>query len=203
MRLHPVLQRTLDAHGTFFTDEARDLALEPAVLQRLLAARFSYHVQKGGFAQLLFNTKGTFLREIEQMLVSLGATRAQDAYVAAIDLAVADVDRWERFRSSNYVSDEGLRPLLTTLSLGYFRGGPSFEEEIAATLERWARETPLPAAPTAPAPRPVAPAPASTGLRQLGCVVAIVLAVAVIFGIPVYRYATGAMDRRPPPAARP
>ena len=91
---------------------------------------FSYEVRQGGFAQLLFNMRGENLAAMEDMLIAVGAPRAQDFYVRAIREALADRDAYRELLSDwHSAAAVNLRSSLQLLSVEYLTGGPSLERE--------------------------------------------------------------------------
>ena len=120
--------------------EARRLDLsevgqkEPTKLLLLLAARFEYDVRQGGFAQLLYNMKGDFLAEIEDMLVAASAPVAREYYVRAIRACLDKEPDYQRFLASDFLAPNALKDALHKVSLEYFAKDVSFATEAAAFL---------------------------------------------------------------------
>ena len=113
------------------SDEAQDQGTRGRHEQLLQA--FSYHVKQGGFAQLLFNARGEGLAEYEEMLIAVGAPRAQAFYVRAIRSALADTSGYEAFLADwNAPAGLDLRSSLQLLSIEYLTGEPSIDDETQA-----------------------------------------------------------------------
>jgi hypothetical protein len=94
---------------------------------------FRDEVAGGGFAQLLFNARGQGLAEIEDLLIAVGAPRAQDFYVRAIRLVLADRDAYRAFLDDwDDPAAAGLRGELQLLGVEYLTGSPGLDEETAA-----------------------------------------------------------------------
>ena len=106
-----------------------------------LAHFFNYQVVQGGFAQLIFNAKGQYLHDLEEMLVSAGATRAKEFYVKAIRICLNDPDAYQAFLAKPFAEDSELKNALHRVSIEYLRGEPQFLEEIAAFIN--ASQTPV------------------------------------------------------------
>jgi hypothetical protein len=106
-----------------------------------LAHFFNYQVVKGGFAQLVFNAKGQYLQDLEEMLIAAGATRAQDYYVKAIRICLDNPETYQSFLAKSFVEDSELKNALHRVSIEYLRGEPQFLEEIAAFVS--ASEAPV------------------------------------------------------------
>lgn len=97
--------------------------------ERLLQ-RFAYDVTRGGFAQLLFNAQGDGLAEIEEMLITVGATRAREFYVRAIRCALADKAGYQAFLNDwNDPEAADLRGALQLLGVEYLSEGPALDAE--------------------------------------------------------------------------
>ena len=97
-----------------------------------LAHFFNYQVTKGGFAQLVFNAKGQYLQDLEEMLVATEAARARGFYVRAIRLCLNDPDAYQAFLDRPFIEDSELKNALHEVSIEYLRGAPQFLEEVAA-----------------------------------------------------------------------
>lgn len=100
-----------------------------------LAHFFNYQVTQGGFAQLVFNAKGQYLQDLEDMLTAAGATRAREFYIEAIWLCLNDRDAYQAFLASSFVDDSQLKNLLHKVSIKYLQGAPQFLDEIAGFVE--------------------------------------------------------------------
>ncbi|MES2572356.1 MAG: hypothetical protein V4710_20165 [Verrucomicrobiota bacterium] len=120
--------------------ESRDLNLaeaarrDPSRLLFLLAARFGYDVQQGGFAQLLYNMNGNFLDKIEEMLVIASAPVARDHYVRAIQACLANESEYQRFLASDFLEPNILKDTLHKISIDYFTKHVWFGDEAQAFL---------------------------------------------------------------------
>lgn len=120
--------------------EARNLGLsevaqeEPAKLLLLLAARFEYDVRQGGFAQLLYNMRGDFLAEIEDMLAAASAPVAREYYVRAIRTCLDNEPDYQRFLASDFLEPNALKDALHKVSLEYFAKDVPFETEAEGFL---------------------------------------------------------------------
>ena len=114
--------------------EPIDAATE-APLPHLLAAKFNYDVGQGGFSQLLFNLRGEYLRETEDMLIAAEAHVAHAFFVRAIEVCLANREEYQRFLASDYLSDNDVKHKLQELSVEYFCSGVDFSDEIAAFVQ--------------------------------------------------------------------
>lgn len=80
---NPNVSDALNTRLSILLAEARNTDLvglskqNPSRLSLLLAARFEYDVQKGGFAQLIYNMNGNFLGGMEDMLIQSNVRRAR------------------------------------------------------------------------------------------------------------------------------
>lgn len=120
------------------TDAATAELVRPGLVATLRHARaFEYEVTQGGFAQLLYNARGAGLPEIEDALIAMGATRAQDGYVAAIRHCLADREAYAAFLATPFTTATALRDALQGLSIDYLTGSPALAEET----ETWRATT--------------------------------------------------------------
>ncbi|MBC3909678.1 DMP19 family protein [Undibacterium umbellatum] len=103
-------------------------------LPYLLAARFSYDVSQGGFAQFLYNMRGHMLAQIEDMLITAQADIAHDYYVQAISLCLKNKADYQRFLASNYIEANPLKDQLQLLSVAYLGKRIDFSTEAHAFL---------------------------------------------------------------------
>lgn len=103
-------------------------------LPQLLAARFAYDVEQGGFAQLLFNMKGNLLEQMEGMLTAANAKVAHEYYVRAIRTCLQNRDEYIRFIASNYVDSNPVKDELHRVSLEYFAKRVPFTKEAFSFL---------------------------------------------------------------------
>jgi|SRR5579883_445995 len=137
MRIPPTKEQA-EARLSFLLSQAgvenlKDVAAtNPTRLPHLLAARFNYDVKQGGFSQLLFNMRGDFLGEIEDMLIAGNAALAHDYYVRAITICLENKAEYFRFLSSNYVESNEVKHSLQLLSVEYLQRRVDFADEIAA-----------------------------------------------------------------------
>ena len=104
------------------------------VLPYLLAAKFNYDVKQGGFAQLLYNLRGEFLADVEDMLIAAGAATAQDYYVRAVTLCLKDKPAYFRFLASDFAEANAVKHALQLLSVKYLQRRADFEVEAVAFL---------------------------------------------------------------------
>lgn len=109
-----------------------------------LAQFFRYHVEQGGFAQLLYNLQGEYLEDIERMLIASSAPVARQYYVRALRAALADVPAYREFLGADYVDPHPIKDSLHGISFEYFEQGIDFPIEagqfIAAmgdVVRRW------------------------------------------------------------------
>jgi hypothetical protein len=123
-------------------NEAREVDMfevaqkDPSRLLLLLAARFEYDVRKGGFAQLLYNLKGNFLAEMEDMLVAASAPVAREYYVRALKACLDNGPDYQRFLASHFPDPNPLKDALHRVSLEYFAEHVSFDAEAEVFLTR-------------------------------------------------------------------
>ena len=97
---------------------------------------FEYDVERGGFAQLLFNLKGDGLEEFGAMLARAGAVVAARHYERAILACLDDEPAYQAFIDGDYVTDNAVKFALQALSVEYLRTGVSFDREAAAWRAR-------------------------------------------------------------------
>jgi hypothetical protein len=105
-----------------------------AGLPYLLAVKFNYDVKQGGFSQLLYNMKGNFLAEIEDMLIAANAAVAQDYYVRAVTICLENKEGYFRLLSSNYTDANEVKHSLQLLSVEYLQKRIDFANEAAVFL---------------------------------------------------------------------
>ncbi|WP_433673738.1 DMP19 family protein [Microbacterium gorillae] len=97
---------------------------------------FERDLRQGGFAQVLFNARGEGLADIEDMLIAVGAPRAQAYYVRAIRLALDDKTGYRAFLADWHAADgRPLRDELQLLSIEYLMSEPSLAAESRAWRE--------------------------------------------------------------------
>ena len=111
----------------------------PAALPYLLAVKFNYDVNQGGFAQLLYNLKGKFLADVENMLIGAKAAVAHDYYVVAVRICLKDKAGYFRFLASDYLEANAVKHALQLLSFAYLQRRVDFIEVAAAYLARLPR----------------------------------------------------------------
>jgi hypothetical protein len=111
-------------------------ALPPEITAVLLARFFDYQVTQGGFAQLLYNARGAYLQEMEEMLVTAAAEVAHKHYVQAIQLCLQQQETYAAFLANDYREENTLKNDLHGISLAYFRTGRSFAEEYGRYIQR-------------------------------------------------------------------
>lgn len=104
------------------------------VLFILLADLFNYQVTQGGFAQLIYNTKGAYLKEIEGMLLAANATTAHTYYIQAIEKCLEKEAEYQKFLDSPYTDANNLKNLLHLISVDYFKTGKPFLEECQSFI---------------------------------------------------------------------
>jgi hypothetical protein len=100
----------------------------------MLADFFTYNLTQGGFSQLLFNSGGQYLAEMEDMLLASHARATHDFYIQAIQLCTSDIPRFHAFLESDFTSENELKNQLHLISLAYFKCGVSFVEEAKEYL---------------------------------------------------------------------
>ena len=106
------------------------------ILFVLLAEFFSYNIIQGGFAQLVYNAKGAYLAEMEDMLVAADATVAHEYYVRAIKKCLEDTDIYQQFIEGAYTDNNLLKNQLHTISLDYNKAGKDFFAESGPFIHR-------------------------------------------------------------------
>jgi hypothetical protein len=109
-------------------------------LPYLLATKFNYDVNQGGFSQLLYNMQGNFLAEIEDMLIAANAAVANDHYVRAVTTCLENREEYFRFISSNYTDANDLKQSLQLLSVEYLQKRIDFVNEAAVFLATCPRQ---------------------------------------------------------------
>lgn len=105
-----------------------------AALPFLLAVKFNYDVQQGGFAQLLYNLRGEFLANVEDMLIAAGATVAHDYWVRAVTACLDEKPEYFQFLASDYTEANAVKHALQLLSVEYLQQRADFAEEAGAYL---------------------------------------------------------------------
>lgn len=100
------------------------------VLSVSLAQYFSYNIAKGGFAQLLYNLRGQYLAEIEQMLIDAPAPVAHSYYVKAIRECLAEKEVYKVFLKNDFVEPSSIKDSLHSISINYFNTNVEFLSEI-------------------------------------------------------------------------
>src|SRR5437763_1051715 len=100
----------------------------------LLAVKFNYDVKQGGFSQLLYNMRGNFLAQIEDMLITANAAVAHDYYVRAVTICLENKEEYFRFLSSNYTDNNDVKQSLQLLSVEYLQKRIDFADEAAVFL---------------------------------------------------------------------
>jgi len=106
----------------------------PAALPYLLAVKFNYDVKQGGFAQLLYNLRGEFLADVEEMLIAANAAVAHDHYVRAVTVCLENKADYFRFLSSDYTEANPVKHALQFLSVEYLQRRVDFADEAAGYL---------------------------------------------------------------------
>lgn len=106
----------------------------PAALPFLLAVKFNYDVKQGGFAQLLYNLRGEFLADVEDLLIAAGAAAAHDFWVRAVTHCLADKPAYFRFLASDYAEANPVKHALQLLSVEYLQRRAGFAQEASGFL---------------------------------------------------------------------
>src|SRR4051794_37668003 len=101
----------------------------PAALPYLLAVKFNYDVKQGGFAQLLYNLRGEFLADVEDMLIAANAAVAHDYYVRAVTVCLESKADYFRFLASDYAEANAVKHALQLLSVEYLQRRIDFAQE--------------------------------------------------------------------------
>jgi hypothetical protein len=104
----------------------------PEILAVSLVQFFDYNVTKGGFAQLIYNSRGEYLQEIEQALALANAAIAGEFYKRAILLCAENPDEFGKFLRGAFTDESPLKNSLHGLSIEYFRREQPFDAEIEA-----------------------------------------------------------------------
>jgi len=102
--------------------------------QYLLAVKFNYDVNQGGFSQLLYNMQGNYLSEIEDMLLATKAAVAQDYYIRAVRICLENKETYFAFLSSDYTEPNEVKHSLQLLSVDYLQRRNDFANEAADFL---------------------------------------------------------------------
>lgn len=97
--------------------------------QLMLADFFVYNLNQGGFAQLLYNSGGQYLAEMEDLLLASEAPVTHSFYLRAIECCTKDIPRYHAFLESDYMSDNELKNELQLISIEYFQSGTAFMQE--------------------------------------------------------------------------
>ena len=112
-------------------DKTRIATTYPNLLQPYLATLFDYDVHQGGFAQLIYNLRGEFLPQTEDMLIAASAGIAQDYYVMAIETCLKNKAHYFDFLKSDFVSPQPMKEELQRISLDYLARNTPFAVEAA------------------------------------------------------------------------
>lgn len=96
---------------------------EPIVWSYYLLEFFNYNVTKGGF-----------LEDIEKMLRQVNAKLAFDYYVQAIEICLANSDKYQKFVSGNYIDENIVKNKLHLVSINYFGEKIDFADEIGSFI---------------------------------------------------------------------
>ncbi|UYQ93640.1 hypothetical protein MKQ68_00810 [Chitinophaga horti] len=99
--------------------------------QIMLADFFVYNLHQGGFAQLLYNSGGQYLSEIEDLLLESEAQQTHTFYLRAIERCTGDIPRFHAFLQSDFVSENELKNELQAISIEYFQKGVTFMQEAS------------------------------------------------------------------------
>lgn len=118
----------------FLTELEGAASRSSAAFSYLLAAKFNYDVKQGGFAQLLYNMRGEFLADIEDMLIAANAAVAHDYYVHAVTTCLENKAEYFRFLASDYAEANAVKQALQLLSVEYLQRRVDFADESAVYL---------------------------------------------------------------------
>ena len=118
----------------------RTASESPVSLPYLLAVKFNYDVNQGGFAQLLYNLQSEFLADVEDMLIAAGAAVARDYYVRAVTVCLENKPEYFRFLASDYLEANAVKHALQLLSVEYLQQANEFKDEAAAFLSTGPRD---------------------------------------------------------------
>ena len=102
----------------------------------VLAAFLARNLQRGGFAQLVFNAQGQYLGEMAQMLKNFNASNTLNFYEQAIRICRADKAGYQSFLSSDYVGALAVKNPLHEISLDYYESSPQFAQEAWPSLRK-------------------------------------------------------------------
>jgi hypothetical protein len=108
--------------------------MTPEELRQKLAVRFGHDVGCGGFSQLLYNLRGKFLAEVEDMLIAANAPVAHDYYVRAVSICLENKADYFRFLASDYAESNAVKHSLQLLSVEYLQRRIGFADEAAEFL---------------------------------------------------------------------
>lgn len=125
---------SLPYHPIGLSELERAATETPAALPYLLAAKFNYDVNQGGFAQLLYNLRGEFLADTEDLLIASNAAVAHDFYVQAVTICLENKAEYHRFLASDYLDANEVKHALQLLSVEYLQKRIDFVDESAAFL---------------------------------------------------------------------
>lgn len=101
-----------------------------------LASFFQSNLDQGGFAQLLYNARGENLAEMNDMLYLASATHALESYLQAVSLCLDDLEGYQAFLASDFVSPSDVKNGLHLVSIEYFQKNSSFLAEAAAFVDQ-------------------------------------------------------------------
>lgn len=106
----------------------------PAALPFLLAVKFNCDIKQGGFAQLLYNLRGEFLANVEDILIAANAAVAHDYWVRAVTTCLEDKPAYFRFLASDFAAANAVKHALQLLSVEYLQRRADFADEASAFL---------------------------------------------------------------------
>jgi len=121
-------------HAALQTSDGR-LKASPDITAILLAHFFFEQVERGGFAQLIYNAQGENLQQIEQMLRDAPAPEALRFFVQAIRMCFEDKLTYHQFISNPYMDHNDLKERLHMLSMQYAFNATWFDEEAEQFLQ--------------------------------------------------------------------
>src|SRR5690606_5910383 len=99
-----------------------------------LLALFYYDVNKGGFAQFVYNANGVYLPEMAKVLEIIGASYTKAHFDRVIRLCLDRNDEYQEFISGDFSNDNDFKDALHLLSLEYLQSDTRLESEAEIAI---------------------------------------------------------------------
>jgi len=99
----------------------------------LLLSIFSYSVNQGGFAQLLYNLNWVYLEDVELTLEIVGAENSKLEMSNVIQLCIDNAEAYQEFISSDF-SESKFKNILHKQTLAYMSSGAMICSELSKDM---------------------------------------------------------------------